>query len=165
MRRTAVRTLLLALVGVAVGGWLLLGALEGRGVHLPPVPWVVDAAILVLAGLVLRLGLAVRAYQRGDRPTLDGLRAARTLVLAKAASLTGALLCGWYVAQVLVMLPDLAIEPRRDRAVAAGIAAVCSLVLAAVGLIVERFCQLPPPGQDEERRRRGEEPGNSTVAA
>ncbi|WP_125776284.1 DUF3180 domain-containing protein [Antribacter gilvus] len=165
MRRTPVRTLLLALVGVAVGGWLVLRALEGRGVHLPPVPWVVDVAILVLAGLALRLGWAVRAYQRGDRPSLDGLRAARTLVLAKAASLTGALLSGWYLAQVLVMLPDLAIEPRRDRAVAAGVAVLCSLVLAGVGLVVERFCELPPPGDDNGGRRGDGEPGESTVPA
>lgn len=146
MRRTPVRLLLAVLVVVALVGWLALRTLESRGVYLPVVPWVVDVAILVLAAIVLWLGWAVRAYQKGDRPTLDGLRAARTLVLAKAASLTGALLGGWYLAQVLVVLPDLAIEARRDHAVAAGVAALCSLVLAVVGVVVERFCELPPPG-------------------
>lgn len=155
MRRTSVRTLLLALVAVAVAGWLLLRGFESRGVYLPAVPWVVDATILVLAGIVFRLGWAVRAYQKGSRPSLDGLRAARTLVLAKAASLAGALLGGWYVAQVLVVLPDLGIEPRRDHAVAAGVAALCSLVLTVIGLVVEKFCELPPPGDDSTGGGRG----------
>ncbi|WP_344101426.1 DUF3180 domain-containing protein [Myceligenerans crystallogenes] len=155
MRRTSIPSLLLILAGVAVVGWPVLRALEARGVHLPPVPWLVDAAIVVLAGVVFWLGWTVRAYQKGDRPSLDGLRAARTLVLAKAASLAGALLGGWYLAQVLLVLPDLAIEPRRDRALAAGIAVACSLGLAVVGLVVERFCQLPPPPDGEERDTNG----------
>jgi len=158
MRRTPVRTLIAVLVAVAVVGWLVLRALESRGVYLPVVPWLVDVAILALAGVVLWMGWAVRAYQKGKRPSLDGIRAARTLVLAKAAALTGALLGGWYLAQVLVVLGDLAIEPRRDRAVAAGIAVLCSVVLAAIGLVVEKFCELPPSDKDRSGSEEGESP-------
>lgn len=155
MRRTSVPSLLLVLGGVAVVGWPVLRGLEANGVFLPPVPWLVDVAIVVLAGIVFWLGWTVRAYQKGDRPSLDGLRAARTLVLAKSAALAGAMLAGWYLAQVLLVLPDLAIEPRRDRAVAAAIAVACSVALAVVGLIAERFCQLPPPSDGEERDTNG----------
>lgn len=158
MRRTPVRTLIAVLVAVAVVGWLVLRALESRGVYLPVVPWLVDVAILALAGVVFWMGWAVRAYQKGKRPSLDGIRAARTLVLAKAAALTGALLGGWYLAQVLVVLGDLAIEPRRDRAVAAGIAVLCSVVLAAIGLLVEKFCELPPSDKDRTGSEEGESP-------
>lgn len=158
MRRTPVRTLIAVLVAVAVVGWLVLRALESRGVYLPVVPWLVDVAILALAGVVFWMGWAVRAYQKGRRPSLDGIRAARTLVLAKAAALTGALLGGWYLAQVLVVLGDLAIEPRRDRAVAAGIAVLCSVVLAAIGLVVEKFCELPPSDKDRSGSEEGESP-------
>jgi hypothetical protein len=158
MRRTPIGSLIAVLVAVAVVGWLALRALEARSVYLPVVPWVVDVAILGLAGLVFWAGWAVRSYQKGKRPSLDGLRAARTLVLAKAAALTGALLGGWYLAQVLVVLGDLAIEPRRDRAVAAGIAVLCSVVLAAVGLVVEKFCELPPSDKDRAGSDEGESP-------
>ncbi|WP_036964041.1 DUF3180 domain-containing protein [Promicromonospora kroppenstedtii] len=158
MRRTPVRTLIAVLVAVAVVGWLVLRALESRGVYLLVVPWLVDVAILALAGVVFWMGWAVRAYQKGKRPSLDGIRAARTLVLAKAAALTGALLGGWYLAQVLVVLGDLAIEPRRDRAVAAGIAVLCSVVLAAIGLVVEKFCELPPSDKDRTSSEEGESP-------
>ena len=157
MRRTPVRSLVVVLVGVAAIGWLVLRALETRGIHLPIVPWLVDVAILVLAGAIFWSGWTVRAYQKGKRPSLDGLRAARTLVLAKAAALTGALLGGWYLAQVLVVLGDLAIEPRRDRAVAAGIAVLCSVVLAVVGLVAERFCELPPSDEDSADPAEGDE--------
>jgi hypothetical protein len=158
MRRTPVRTLIAVLVAVAVVGWLVLRALESRGVYLPVVPWLVDVAVLALGGVVFRMGWAVRSYQKGKRPSLDGIRAARTLVLAKAAALTGALLGGWYLAQVLVVLGDLAIEPRRDRAVAAGIAVLCSVVLAVIGLVVEKFCELPPSDKDRSGSEEGESP-------
>ena len=158
MRRTPVGSLIAVFVAVAVVGWLVLRTLESRGVYLPVVPWLVDLAILVLTGVVFWSGWAVRSYQKGERPSLDGLRAARTLVLAKAAALTGALLGGWYLAQVLVMLGDLAIEPRRERAVAAGIAVLCSVALAVVGLVVEKFCELPPPDNDRTSSDEGESP-------
>lgn len=167
MRRTSVRTLLLVAVVTAAVGWLVVRFVEGRGTYLPAVPWVVDVAIVALAAGVFWAGWAVRAYLKGRRPGLDPIRAARTFVLAKAAALTGALLAGWYGAQVLAALPDLAIEARRDRAVAAGVAVVCALVLAAVGLLVERFCQLPPPGDDDEpgAERRGSTEGNGEAGA
>lgn len=149
MRRTSVAGLALAFGVVAVVGWPVLRALEANGVYLPMVPWLVDVAIVALAGGVFWLGWTVRAYQKGDRPSLDGLRAARTLVLAKAAALTGALLGGWYLAQVLLVLPDLAVEPRRDKAIAAAVAVVCAVGLSVVGLVVERFCQLPPSDGEE----------------
>jgi hypothetical protein len=158
MRRTPIGSLIAVLVAVAVVGWLVLRALEARSVYLPLVPWLVDVAILALAGAVFWSGWTVRSYQNGKRPSLDGLRAARTLVLAKAAALTGALLGGWYLAQVLVVLGDLAIEPRRDRAVAAGIAVLCSVGLSVVGLVVEKFCELPPSDKDRASSDEGESP-------
>ncbi|MBD8079123.1 DUF3180 domain-containing protein [Cellulosimicrobium arenosum] len=164
MRRTSGWNLLLVVVATATAAWLVVRGLEGRGVHLPQVPWIVDVALLALAGVVLWSGWTVRSYQQGKRPSLDAIRAARTFVLAKAASLTGALLVGWYGAQVLVVLPDLAIEPRRDRAVAAGIAVLCAVVLSVAGLVAERFCQLPPSdgegGRTRDGARGGEEPGS-----
>lgn len=158
MRRTPIGSLVAVLVAVAVIGWLVLRSLEARSVYLPVVPWLVDVAILALAGAVFWAGWGVRSYQKGKRPTLDGIRAARTLVLAKAAALTGALLGGWYLAQVLLVLGDLAIEPRRDRAVAAGIAVLCSVVLTVVGLVVEKFCELPPSDKDRASSDEGESP-------
>ncbi|CAM3562758.1 DUF3180 domain-containing protein [Isoptericola cucumis] len=158
MRRTSVGTLALVAGVVAVVGAVVLRLLETRGIYLPAVAWVEDAAMLALAAGIFWAGWAVRAYQRGDRPDLDPLRAARTFVLAKAGALTGALLTGRYLATVLVVLGQLEIESRREQAVAAGIGAVCAVVLAVVGLVVEKFCELPPSDDDDGDREESVDP-------
>lgn len=154
MGRTRLSTL--ALVAVAVGAltWVLLRLLETRGTHLGPVLWVVAPVLLVLAGLVLWAASGVRSYLQGRRPSLDALRAARTVALAKAASMTGALLTGWYAGQVLLTLPQLHVEAQQGRAWSAGAAAVAAVVLTVAGLVAERFCELPPPGEGEDVQMR-----------
>ena len=52
-----------------------------------------------MAVLVIAAGLPVRRFLRGEAPSLNPVRAARTLVLAQAAALTGAGASGWYAAQ------------------------------------------------------------------
>src|SRR5690606_29557896 len=138
----------LALLGAGVVSWFAWTAVVGRGGLPPSVPWSVAAVLVLLAGIVLRLGLAVRQYQRGKKPDLSPLRAARTAVLAKASAYTGGILTGWYAAQALVLLADLANEPLRAGALSAGGAALAAVVLAVVGLVVERFCRLPPPSDE-----------------
>jgi hypothetical protein len=152
MRRTSVRTLLAVFLGVALVGAVVLRMLETQGIYLPHVTWVEDVAIIALAAAIFWSGWAVRAYQNGDKPDLDPLRAARTFVLAKAGALTGALLAGRYLAEVLVLVGQLGIEARRDRAIAAAIALGCAVVLAVVGLVVEKFCELPPPDETESEQ-------------
>lgn len=149
MTRTRWQTLLLLAVVVAGLTWLLLRFLEGRGVLAPGVPWLVVGVELLIAGVVLSMGWAVRQFLQGKRPTLDPIRAARTAVLAKAACYTGAVLTGWYGGQVLAVIGDLDLPANPARATAAGIAAGGAVVLAVVGLVVEWFCRVPPPGSEE----------------
>ncbi|PFG35250.1 DUF3180 domain-containing protein [Sanguibacter antarcticus] len=154
--RTRASTLALAGGGTLGAGWVLLMLLEDRGIFLSPVPWGVGPVLLVLGVVVFWTGWTVRAYQRGHRPALSALRAARTAALAKAAAVTGALLAGWYGAQGLLALGNGPFESQQSRALAAGIACVCALVLVVAGMIAERFCQLPPPS-DEPRLEIGED--------
>lgn len=148
MRRTPwPRLVLLAAVAAAVG-LAALRVAESRGATLLPVPAVAVAVVVLIAALVLSAGWSVRQYTRGKRPGLDPLVAARTVVLATAAAWTGALLSGWYAAQVLLVLADLEIEARRDLAVSAGAALLATVALCAVGLLVERWCQVQPPEDD-----------------
>lgn len=160
MNRTRWQNLLLVTVVTGLLAWLLLRALEGQGVALPPVPWLVAAVLVVIAVIVFRMGWAVRQFLRGKRPNLDPIRAARTAVLAKASSYTGSLLAGWYAAQVLLVVGDLDVASRRARAISAGLAVAGAILLAGVGLIVERFCRVPPPpdGQIERSGRDSADP-------
>jgi hypothetical protein len=145
MQRTRVRTLVLVAVLAAGLGWLLLRVLASRGHMLPQVPWPMVAVLVLIAAVVLGMGWSVRQYLHGKRPDLDPFRAARTAVLAKASCYTGALLTGWYGAQVIDVLGDLAIEAQRERALAAGLAVVGAVLLAVTGLVVEWMCRIPPP--------------------
>lgn len=145
MGRTKISVLALVAVGTLAVTWGLLVLLQRQGTHLGPVPWIMAPVLVVLSAVVIWMALAVRAYQRGRRPSLDPLRAARTVALAKAAALTGALLVGLYGGQLLLTLGDLHIESQQSRALSAGAATLCAIVLSVAGVVAERFCQLPPP--------------------
>ena len=112
--------------------------------------------MVLLAGVVLAFGWPVRQWTRGSRERpLDPLRAARTVVLAKASQYCGALLTGWYAAQVLALLPTLDVGPRRSLAVRAAIALVCAVALWVVGWLVERWCRVDRSDEDEPSGSRG----------
>ncbi|MBO0901344.1 DUF3180 domain-containing protein [Cellulomonas sp. zg-ZUI222] len=162
MTATRVRTLVLLAAGVTAVTWWAMRMTVGRGAATPPdVPWLVVAVELVIAGVVLSMGWAVRQYQRGRRPLLDPVRAARTAVLAKASCYTGALLTGWYGGQALSLLTDADVPGNSARAGSAGVAVVGAVVLAVVGLVVEHWCRIPPPDAEEPAVRRRTEPDPS----
>jgi len=100
----------LAGVALVVGGlsWIGWRIYLDRGGLLPPSPWVSSVLLVVMAALVFTAGLPVRRFLKGRATkTLSPIRAARTLVLAQAAALTGAGVLGYYAAQVALVLPDL----------------------------------------------------------
>ncbi|MBU4215313.1 MAG: DUF3180 domain-containing protein [Actinobacteria bacterium] len=159
MAATRWRTLLGIAVVLAAITWYLLRLVVGQGGVVPSVGWLVLPVELIIALIVLRLGWAVRQYLHGRRPDLDPVRAARTAVLAKAACYTGALLLGFYGGTALALLSDLAAPGNGGRAGSAGLAAAGALVLAIAGLVVERFCRVPPPSADGKDVAGTPEPG------
>ncbi|MCC2336511.1 DUF3180 domain-containing protein [Cellulomonas wangsupingiae] len=162
MSATRLRTLVLLAAGVTAVTWWVMRMVVGRGAAIPPdVPRLVVAVELVIAGVVLAMGWAVRQYQRGKHPTLDPVRAARTAVLAKASCYTGALLTGWYGGQALSLLTDADVPGNPARATAAGIAVLGAVALAVVGLVVEHWCRIPPPDADEPTLAGASEPDPS----
>jgi hypothetical protein len=114
-------------------------------------------------GVVLLLFMAVGVYfaalpvkrMRERRVSAPGsaLRAARSLVLAQAAALTGAGLLGWYAAQILVLLPNLDVDSQRGRMwllVGHGVAAIA---LVVSGLLAQRICRIDPPDAGDPGER------------
>lgn len=144
MRRTNPAALLL--IALATAAAIAIGMQFGAGLRqaLAITTWIEWVAILALGGWILRLGYAVRAYQKGNNPKLDGLRAARTLALAKAGSLTGAVLLGRYGAVVMVTLADWNFGSARRILINAALAALTALALTVASLIAESWCELPP---------------------
>jgi hypothetical protein len=145
------------LVGLSTGvlAWLGLRFWEDAGNLLPPVPWTALAGIIALAVAVVVAGLPVRRWQSGRRMArLDPLVAARTVVLAKAAAYTGAVISGWYAAQAVVILPDV-VGARRTRLLLASLSAIAAIGVAGAGLLVQRWCRLPPDDNDNDDEQVG----------
>jgi hypothetical protein len=144
MKPVRFRTLLLLAVVVTGLGWLILELWTvGDGTFLP-LPVTAAVAGYLLAVAVVLAGLPVRRWVRGDRShSLNPLAAARTVVLARSAAYAGAVLSGWYLAQGLALLPDL-VGTRRERFWVAMMASVGAVLLGVAGLLVQRWCRVPP---------------------
>jgi hypothetical protein len=140
---------LLAVFGVSgVVAWGLGSLADNAGITPLSVPLTAPLACIVVGAVTLWLAFAVRQYLAGKRPSLDPLRAARTVVLAQASAYTGAMLGGAFLGYGLSIAADWGHEPRREAAIAAGIAAVGALALLVCGWIAERWCRIDPPERD-----------------
>lgn len=150
MTRDGVRPRHLAAVTLVVGAlaFVVLRLLEGAGATLAPPGWAAVLLLVFMAVGVYFAGLPVKRLRSGHPSAKVGpLRAARTLVLAQAAALTGAALVGWYAAQVLLLVPDLDVESQRWQLVPFAALLLASGLLSVSGLLVQRMCRL----DDDER--------------
>ena len=146
------------LVGVAVVigllSWLGWRIYLNRGHLLVQVSWVSTVLLVAMAVLVLAAGLPVRRFLRGEaRKPLNPVRAARTLVLAQAAALTGAGVFGWYAAQVAHAVGEVELPGYRDLLWRLLALCVGALVLTAAGMLTQRMCRVDPPPEDHEQSR------------
>lgn len=107
-----------------------------------PVSWLQVAALVFLAAVLAGVAVQTRRAVRSGGSTLDPQRMVNRLVLARAATLVGALLAGGYVGYGLTWLdshPDLLLG-RVGVAMAAAGGAVAVLV---AGKFLEWACRVP----------------------
>jgi hypothetical protein len=137
----------MAILG-AVAGWFLETALvvTGRAAFIPPVT--LAAALALIGVIVVVLALPVYRVVKGTaKSRVDPFYATRAVVLAKASSLTGALLGGAAVAVLVFLLTRSVIPPVSSLALAIA-TVVAGIVLLVGGLIAEKMCTLPPTDDD-----------------
>ena len=146
--------LVVALLATAVA-WIGLRLWFDAGHALPGASWGGAVLIVFMAVGVYFAGLPIRRFLRGEatRP-LSPLRAMRTLVLAQAAALTGALVAGWYAAQALVLLPDADVDSVRAAMLRS--LAVCGsgVLMIVAGLLVQSMCRIDDHDQGDHDRDR-----------
>ena len=138
----------LAAIALVVGlvSWLGWRLYLNAGHLLGPASWVSAVVIVAMAVLVVGAGLPVRRFLRCEsHKTLSPIRAARTLVLAQAAALTGSAVLGWYAAQVAHALADVDLAGYRALLWRLLALTAASLVLAAAGMLTQRMCRVDPP--------------------
>jgi len=122
------------------------------------VPWTVPALLAGVAAVIVGLGLPVRLYVMGRRPQVDRFRAATVLALAKACSLAGSALTGFYGAATIVVLVQVNAGSATQRVWVCAAATLAAAILAVAGRLVEWFCQLPPDERAEKSGAKGAEP-------
>jgi hypothetical protein len=145
-------------LGLVVTGFAYLGMRiwTGRGGLLPATSWGAVVVLVFMACGVAFAGLPVRRFLRGQaKKPLDPLRAMRTLVLAQAAALTGAIVGGWYLAQVLLLLPDFDTPSGPTKLVRLAALTAGGVLLAIAGFMAQAMCRVdkdPRDGEDDREQ-------------
>ncbi len=150
MTRTSSATLaVLALIGGAVG-WLLEMALVATGAPAAIPPATFAFALAVVGILVIALAIPVRKTVR-DRQNnrVDPFYATRVVLLAKASSLTGALISGAALG-ILAFLLTRSVVAAVGSILMTGLTVIGAVVLVVGGLVAENWCSIPPDDTDEQ---------------
>jgi Protein of unknown function (DUF3180) len=149
VKPTRARTLLLVAVLAAAVTWALLIVVYAS---LPPLTWTGVPALLIAAAAEAWAGWDLRARIQGKRGTRPAppLFVARIVALAKASSLTAALLAG-ISAGFMIYLSGMSSAPTpRGDLVDASLSFGACLVLMAAALFLEYCCRVP---KDPDRDR------------
>ena len=144
---------LVLFVGLAATGFAYLGLRiwDLQNSLILQTSWGALVVLVFMACGVFFAGLPIRRFLRGQaKKSLNPMRAMRTLVLAQAAALTGGLVSGWYLAQVLVLLPDFDIESRRTLVVRLAALSAGGVLLAVAGLLTQRMCRVDKPDEGDD---------------
>lgn len=144
MTRTKPSVLILLFVIGAAAGWLLEMMLvsSGRPSLVPPVTLGIGVALIGV--LIVLLALPVyRVVRRVAGAHVDPFYATRIVLLAKASSLTGAIVTGVSAAVVAFLLTRSVVAAAGSLGMAIA-TLVGSVLLLAGGLVAEKMCTLPP---------------------
>lgn len=153
MKPASTRLLLVVAVFFAAVTW---GVLHQVYVNLPPLPWTIVPALLIIAALEAWAGRDLKARiagREGYKPA-PPLFVARMVVLAKASAYAGAVLAGIALGFVIYLFGLLhAATPRSDMIIA-GVTFGSSIVLLLAALYLENSCRVPK----DDSRERDDEP-------
>ena len=144
MSRTKPLHLVLLAAFGGVAAWLLetVLAASGRAVLLPPVTLAV--ALVLIGGIVVIMALPVRRVSRRVQGAkVDPFYATRVVMLAKACSLSGALLAGAGLGVAFYLLGR-SVLPGVGSITMAFACAAGAILLLVAGLVAEYMCAIPP---------------------
>ncbi|MDR6638769.1 MULTISPECIES: DUF3180 domain-containing protein [Paenarthrobacter] len=166
----AMRPVVLLLIAVvaAVIAWLATMATNRFSMATPVLPESALITMGVIAGLTLIMGIRVLRWRNGKKKNmLNPILAARTLILAQACAYAGTLLLGWH-AGISIDLLRVSLRSGEGILWNALLMGGGGVAMVVVGIVVERFCRIPPedfeggtPGPDT---RRGETKGEGEYA-
>ncbi len=145
----------LVLLGVLGGGaaWFLETALAASGNAVLIPPFTLAVALLLIGVIIIVMAVPVRRVSRGvEGARIDPFYATRVVMLAKASSLSGALLSGAALG-ITGYLLSRSVLPTVGSVTMALASAVGAIILLVAGLVAEHWCMIPP--DDDENRSDG----------
>ena len=154
IQQTKVGTLVVLSVLASAMGWSLSQLWPIWFEQGIPVPGgsAVAMVLVTISLLVWTLMTRARLKPGSQAPRLHPLVAARTAALAMSASRVGSLVFGFYLGVALSSIAGANSPAATNRMIISIIAAVASLLTAAIALWLERICRLPqPPGKPDVR--------------
>ena len=150
MNRTRPTSLIgLGVLGLVVG---FLGELaaSGTGVAVFIPPLTLPITLVAVAIIVVAFAIPIRRSVRGrSSRRIDPFQATRIVVLAKACSLSGALLTG-AGAGILIYILTRDVLPASNAVLLTSLGTAGAVILLVAGLIAEFFCTLPPDDKDDD---------------
>ncbi|MGK2939293.1 MAG: DUF3180 domain-containing protein [Solirubrobacteraceae bacterium] len=144
MTRTKPLTLVLLAVLGATVLWFTQVALAtgGRPVLIPP--FTLAVALVLIGVIIVAMAWPVwRVSRRVAGARVDPFYATRVVMLAKASSLSGAILAGGGTGVVGYLVTRSVLPPAGSIATAVG-----AILLLVAGLIAEHWCTIPPDDED-----------------
>jgi hypothetical protein len=154
MRPTRPGTLLAVAAVLAVLVYLAAELAYGS-LPQPPASAPVTLVLLALAELALAKVVRDRVQRRRDafgrppRRALHPVQVARAAALAKASSLTGAVVTGVYTGLLAWTAPRAdVLSAAADDAPVAAVTALAGLLLTVSALLLERACRVPDPPEE-----------------
>lgn len=141
---------------VALGGgvtWFLETALAASGQAVLIPPFTLAVALLLIGVIIVVMALPVRRVSRGvPNARIDPFYATRVVMLAKASSLSGALLGGGGLGIVAYLLSR-SVLPGVGSVTMAFAAAAGAISLLVAGLVAEQMCAIPPDDDEKSDHR------------
>jgi len=150
-RTRPLHLVLLAIAGAGVS-WLTQTALaaSGRAVLIPP--FTIAVALVLIGALVVVMALPVRRVaKRIPDARVDPFYATRVVTLAKASSLSGALLGGLGLGVILYLLSRSVLPPVGSVTMSLAMT-IGAVALVVAGLVAEAMCAIPPSDDDKPDR-------------
>lgn len=151
-RTKPLHLVLLAALGAAVA-WFLQVVLASTGNAIVIPPLTLSVALALIGAIVVVMALPVRRVARREEgASVDPFYATRVVMLAKASSLSGALLGGGGLG-VAAYLLSRSVVPGVGSVVLALAAVAGAIVLLVCGLVAESMCAIPPDDDDPAEGR------------
>ena len=164
-RRTSWAALVCALAAGVALGYAFARFIGLTNLPLLGTTYAASGILFLLGVLVLIMGLTVRRYVKGSLKYMDPGRAFLTLASAKALSIGGSFLAGWFSGQIIDVSSKADASFFRHALITCAVAAFVSLLDAACGIAVEKWCQLPPPGGKKDEKKSPQEPSPGAQAS